>query len=65
MTGTWAIARHMIAEGVRLKLALVFIVFMGLIVLGLSFSVEGGGSLNGAGQSFLSHGLDATTGVAG
>jgi len=57
---TWAIARHMIAEGIRMKLALVFLGLIGLVVLGLPFSISGDSSLTGAVQSFMSYGLSAT-----
>ncbi len=60
MTRTWAIARHTIAEGIRMKLALVFVVLIGLVVLGLPFSIAGDSSLTGAVQSFMSYGLNAT-----
>lgn len=58
----WAVARQMIAEGVRMKIALVFVVLIAMVVLGLPFSVTGDSSLTGAVQSFMSYGL-ATTGV--
>jgi hypothetical protein len=57
---TWAIARHMIAESVRMKISLVFLVLLAVAVLGLPFAVEGDASLTGAVQSFLSYGLRAT-----
>jgi hypothetical protein len=50
----------MIAEGIRMKIALVFLLLMGLIVLGLPFSIQGDGSLTGAVQSFMSYGFAAT-----
>ena len=56
----WAIACHMIREGMRMKLALVFIVLMGLVVLGLPLSISGDSSLTGAIQSFMTYGLSAT-----
>lgn len=57
----WTIARHTIAEGIRMKLALVFLVLIGLVVLGLPFSIAGDASLTGAVQSFMSYGLAATS----
>lgn len=57
---TWAVARQMIAECLRMKLALVFLVLLGLILIGLPFSIEGDSSLTGAVQSFLSYSLNAT-----
>lgn len=56
----WAVAKHMIAEGLRMKIALVFLLFIGLIVLGLPFSISGDSSLTGAVQAFISYGLNAT-----
>jgi len=50
----------MIAEGLRMKLALVFVVLIGLVVLGLPFSIQGDSSLSGAVQSFMSYGFSAT-----
>ena len=60
MSKLWAIARQTIAEGIRMKLALVFLVLIGLIVVGLPFSIAGDASLTGAVQSFMSYGLNAT-----
>ena len=60
MSRIWAVARQMIAEGIRMKIALVFLVLIGAVVLGLPFSVAGDSSLTGAVQSFMSYGLSAT-----
>lgn len=65
MSGTWAIARQMIAEGIRMKIALVFLVLIGLVVLGLPFSIAGDSSLSGAVQSFMAYGLSATSVLLG
>ncbi len=43
-----------------MKLALVFLVLLGMVVLGLPFSISGDSSLTGAVQSFMSYGLSAT-----
>jgi len=56
----WAVARQMIAEGIRMKIALVFLVMITLILLGLPFSVTGDSSLTGAIQSFMSYALSAS-----
>lgn len=56
----WAVAKQMIAEGVRMKIALVFLALIGLLVLGLPFAIEGDSSLTGAVQSFLSYGMTGT-----
>ncbi len=60
MTRIWAVARQMIAEGLRMKIALVFVVLIALVVLGLPFSIQGDSSLTGAVQSFMSYGFSAT-----
>ena len=60
MNQTWAVACHMIAEGLRMKIALVFLVLLGMIVVSLPFSISGDSSLTGAVQSFISYGLTAT-----
>lgn len=60
MGRVWAVARQMIAEGVRMKLALVFLFLIGAVVLGLPFSTTKGSSITDAVQSFMSYGLTAT-----
>lgn len=50
----------MIAEGIRMKIALVFILMISFVVLTLPFSISGDSSLTGAVQSFLMYGLTAT-----
>jgi len=52
----------MIAEGIRMKIALVFMLLVAMIVLGLPFSIAGDASLTGAVQSFMAYAL-AGTGV--
>jgi len=61
----WAVARQMISEGIRMKLALVFLMLIALVVLGLPFSVVGDSSLTGAVQSFMSYGLTASAVLLG
>jgi hypothetical protein len=56
----WAVTRQMIAEGLRMKIALVLLVLIGLVLVGLPFSVEGDGSLSGTVRSFMSYSLTAT-----
>ncbi len=60
MSKTWAVARQMIAEGIRMKIALVFLVLLGTVVLGLPFAITGDSSLTGAVQSFMSFAFTAT-----
>ena len=43
-----------------MKIALVLVALIGLVVLGLPFSIVGDGSLSGSVQSFMSFGLNAT-----
>lgn len=50
----------MIAECVRMKLALVFLVLIALVLLGLPFSINAGASLTDAVQSFMTYALSAT-----
>lgn len=56
----WAVTRQMIAEGIRMKIALIFLLLIGMVVLGLPFSIAGDSSLTGAVQSFMSYGFTAT-----
>lgn len=60
MSVFWAIARHTMAEGIRMKLALVFLALIGLVLLGLPFSISGDSSLTGAVQSFMTYAFSAT-----
>ncbi len=57
MTRIWAIARQTIAESIRMKIALIFIAVIGLILVGLPFSLRDESSVSGAVQSFLSFSL--------
>jgi ABC-type transport system involved in multi-copper enzyme maturation permease subunit len=50
----------MVAEGMRMKIALVFLVLLGMVVLAMPFSISGDSSVTGAVQSFMSYGLSAT-----
>ncbi len=61
MSKIWAIARLMIAEGLRMKIALVFLVLIAAVVVGLPFSSSSDSSLTGTVQSFMSYGLSATS----
>ena len=60
MTQAWAVARQMIAEGIRMKIALVFLVLIGMVVLGVPLSASNDSSATDAVQSFMSFGLIAT-----
>jgi len=48
-----------------MRIALVFLVLLGAVVLGLPFSVSGDSSLTGAVQSFMAYGLSATSVLLG
>jgi len=56
----WAVARQMIAEGIRMRIAVVFLLLIGAVVLGLPFSASGDRSLTFAVQSFMTYGLTTT-----
>ncbi len=56
----WAVARQMIAEGIRMKIAVVFLVILLMVLLGLPFSITGDNSVTGAVQSFLTYSLSVT-----
>ena len=60
MSRIWTIARQTIAEGVRMKIAIVFLILLALVVVGLPFSIEGDATVPGAIQSFMSYGISAT-----
>ncbi|MCH7595395.1 MAG: ABC transporter permease [Planctomycetes bacterium] len=60
MSQALAVARLMIAEGIRMKIALVFLALIGMVILGVPLTIKGDSSLTGAVQSFMSYGLSAT-----
>ena len=57
MSKVWTVARHAIAAGIRMKVAVFFIFLIALGVLGLPFVLKGDGSLAGAIQSYLTYAL--------
>lgn len=58
----WAVARHMIAEAIRMKVALIFIVLIVALLPILPFVVAGDGvTLTSRVQSFLAYSLGAVT----
>ena len=65
MNVTWAVARQMMAECIRMKIAVVFLVLLVMLVVGLPFSVEEGSPLTDAVQSFLSYSLSGTGALLG
>jgi len=56
----WAVARHMIAEGIRMKIAVVFMVALAALMVVLPFVCSGDGTLSGRVQAFLAYSLGAT-----
>jgi len=56
-TRVGAIAQQTVAEGVRMKIALVFLALIGVCVLGLPLTIQGDSTLTGAVQSYLSYAL--------
>ena len=65
MNSIWAVARQMISEGIRMRIAFVFLGLMFLVVLGAPFSVKGDNTLTGAVQTFLSYSLRTTAVILG
>ncbi len=60
MFRVWAVARHMIAESIRQKIALVGVLLIAVILLVLPFVAEGDGlTLTSRVQSFLAYSLGA------
>ena len=61
MGNIWTVAKQTIAESIRMKIAVFFVVLLGILVLGLPFASQGDGSISGAVQSFLSYSMAATS----
>lgn len=60
MSRIWAVARHMIAEGIRMKSALVFIVVIAVLLPVIPLTVVGDGvTIKSRAQSFLSYSLSS------
>lgn len=64
MNSIWAVARQTIAEGIRMKIALVFFLLIALVVLGLPFSLSDN-SLTMAVQTFITYALSTTMALLG
>lgn len=54
MTRIWAIARHTLAEGLRLKIAHVFLAFIAVVVVGLPVLLRSESAIGDAVQTYLS-----------
>lgn len=65
MNVTWAVARQMMAECIRMKIALVFLVLLAMLVVGLPFSIEEESPVTDAVQAFLSYSLSGTGALLG
>jgi ABC-type transport system involved in multi-copper enzyme maturation permease subunit len=65
VSAVWAVARQMIAEGIRMKIALVFLALVVMIVLGLPFTFAENNSLTFTVQSFITYSLTATLALLG
>lgn len=63
MGNVWTVARHTIAESVRNKIAISFILLLVIILIGLPFASKGDNTISGAVQAFLSYSITAVTGL--
>ena len=61
MTSIWAVARHMLSEAIRMKIAIFFVCLLALLVFGLPFVARGDGTVSGAIQAFLVYSLSAVS----
>ena len=59
MGNVGTVARHTIAESIRMKIAVFFVVLLAVLVLGLPFASKGDDSVSGAVQSFLAYSIAA------
>lgn len=57
MGNIWTVARQTIAEGVRMRIALVFLLLLAVLLMGLPFVSKGDNSVSGAVQSFLTYSI--------
>ncbi len=61
MTRIWAVARHTIAEAVRMRVALFFISLLALLIFGVPFVARGDGTLSGSVRSFMTYSFAAVS----
>lgn len=59
MGSIWTVARHTISESIRNKVAISFILLMGVLLIGLPFASKGDNTVSGAVQAFLSYSVTA------
>ncbi len=57
MLKVWAVARNTIAQALRIKVAVVFIVMLLILLPLLSMTLAGDGTIKGKLQTFVSYGL--------
>lgn len=60
MRSLWAVAKNTIAQAVRMKVAVIFIILLIILLPVMSFSMPGDGTLKGRLQTFVSYGLGLT-----
>jgi len=65
MGSLWTIARQTVSEGLRMRIALVFLMLMAVLLLGLPFISKGDGSVSGAVQAFLTYSIMTVTFILG
>lgn len=61
MRGIWAVAKQTLAQCLRMKVAVAFIVLLAAILCALPFVVEGDGTLAGRIRTLLAYGTSATS----
>ncbi len=59
MKRVWAIARLTLAEGIRMRIVLVFLIVLAFLVVYMSFALRGDETLTGRLQNFLAYSLGA------
>ena len=63
MRRTWAVARTMIAEAIRMKVALVLLIILVAVIPLGPFIWEGDGTLKGRVQTFLTYSTQPSAGA--
>jgi hypothetical protein len=61
MRNVWTVARQTVSEAIRMKIAVFFVLLLGVLVLGLPFVSSGDGTISGAVQSFLVYSITSVT----
>ena len=60
MRSIWAVTRHTFAQCLRMKIAVMFIILLGVLLAVLPAVMEGDGTLAGKIRTFLAYGLSST-----